>query len=467
MHVTDEYLPAAVPGPVFPDNDNTHIKRRNTMTILAVAISILILVLLITWGKINPFLAFLITAIAAGVLLGIPIQDIPASVEKGLGDMLGSLVVIICLGAMFGKLVSESGAAQKITTVLMNLFGEKGITWALMCTGFIVGIPLFYNVGFVLLVPLVFSVVYQYKLPAVYLGIPLLAALSVTHGFLPPHPSPTALVPQFGASMSLTLIYGVIVAIPTMIIAGPLFAKALKRIECTPLATFKPNFMPESELPGGFNSFLTSLLPVLMIAGSSLLPLTAGNNQGLGNLFNFLGNPSIVMLVALALATFSLGLSRGIRIKSIMEMYAGAIKDISVILLIVAGAGALKQVFVDSGVSNDIAKVLTGIDINPLILGWFIATIIRISLGSATVAGLTAAGIVAPVVLTTDVDPNLMVLAIGAGSLMFSHVNDSGFWMYKEYFNLSLKDTIKSWSLMETIVGVVGIIGVLILDRFV
>jgi Gnt-I system high-affinity gluconate transporter len=437
------------------------------MTILAVAVSILILVLLITRGKVNPFLAFLITSIAGGILLGIPIQDIPASIEKGLGDMLGSLVIIICLGAMFGKLVSESGAAQKITTVLMNLFGEKGITWALMCTGFIVGIPLFYNVGFVLLVPLVFSVVYQYKLPAVYLGIPLLAALSVTHGFLPPHPSPTALVPQFGASMSLTLIYGFIVAVPTMIIAGPLFARFLKRIECKPLTTFKPNFMPESELPGAFNSFFTSLLPVIMIAGSALLPMLAGDNQGLANLFGFLGNPPVVMLAALVLATFSLGLSRGIHIKSIMEMYTGAIKDISVILLIVAGAGALKQVFVDSGVSDDIAEVLTGIDINPLILGWFIATIIRISLGSATVAGLTAAGIVAPLVLTTDVDPNLMVLAIGAGSLMFSHVNDSGFWLYKEYFNLSLIDTVKSWSLMETIVGVVGLIGVLILDLYV
>lgn len=437
------------------------------MAILAVAFSILILVLLITWGKVNPFLAFLITAIIGGILLGIPIQDVPSSLEKGISGMLGSLAIIICLGAMFGKLVSESGAAQKITGVLMGLFGEKGITWALMFTGFIVGIPLFYNVGFVLLVPFVFSLVYRYKLPPVFLGIPLLAALSVTHGFLPPHPSPTALVPQFGASMSLTLIYGAIVALPTMIIAGPLFAKALKRIECKPLETFKPNLMSEDELPGGFNSFLTSLLPVLMIAGSSLLPVLAGENTGLANFFKFVGDPTIVMLIALILATFTLGLSRGISMMKIMEMYAGAIKDISVILLIVAGAGALKQVFVDSGVSNDIARVLTGIDINPLILGWLIATIIRISLGSATVAGLTAAGIVAPLVMTTNVNPNLMVLAVGAGSLMFSHVNDSGFWMYKEYFNLGIKDTIRSWSLMETIVGVAGIIGVLILDIFV
>lgn len=437
------------------------------MELLAVAVTILVLVLLITWCKVNPFLAFLVTAITGGLLLGVPVQDIPRSLERGIGGLLGSLVIIICLGAMFGKLVSESGAAQKITTVLMNFFGEKGITWALMCTGFIVGIPLFYNVGFVLLVPLVFSLVYQYKLPAVYLGIPLLAALSVTHGFLPPHPSPTALVPQFGASMSITLIYGIIIAIPTMIIAGPIFAKALKGIHCEPLATFKPNLMPEEELPGGFNSFLTSLLPVIMIAGSSLLPLIAGADSRFTNFFSFLGNPSIVMIIALAIATWSIGLSRGIKITRIMGMYADAVKDISVILLIVAGAGGLKQVFIDSGVSGNIAELLQGIDLNPLFLGWLIATIIRISLGSATVAGLTAAGIIAPLVLTTNVNPNLMVLAIGAGSLMFSHVNDSGFWLFKEYFNLGIKDTIKSWSLMETIVGVVGLLGVLLLDMFV
>ncbi|MDN4502003.1 gluconate:H+ symporter [Alteromonadaceae bacterium BrNp21-10] len=437
------------------------------MAIVSVGIAILILVLLVTWAKLNPFLAFLITSIIAAIMLDVPLETIPKTLEQGIGGLLGSLAVIICLGAMFGKLISESGAAQRISTSLMNLFGDKYITWALMLTGFIVGIPLFYNVGFVLLVPLVFSVVYQTKLPAVYLGIPLLAALSVTHGFLPPHPSPTALVPQFGADLGLTLIYGLIVAIPTMALAGPIFANTLKNIKSEPLETFKPKDMDTADLPSAFNSFATSLLPVVLIAATTALPYIADEGQGNSPFIQFIGNPMVVMILALAIATYTLGLGRGMNISKIMDSYSDAIKDIAVILLIIAGAGALKQVFVVSGVSADIGDALQSLDMNPLILGWLIATIIRICLGSATVAGLTAAGIVAPLVLTTDVNPNLMVLAIGAGSLMCSHVNDSGFWMYKGYFNLSLKDTFRSWSLMETIVGVVGIISVLILDQFV
>jgi len=207
--------------------------------ILAILIfTILVLVLLISWAKVNTLLAFLISSILGAILLGIPVQNIPLSIEKGLGSMLGSLAIIVVLGAMFGKLVSESGAAQKIATVLMRLSGKKYIAWALMLTGFLVGIPLFYNVGFVLLVPLIFSVAHQYKLPAVYVGISLLAALSVTHGYLPPHPSPSALVPMLGANMGKTLMYGLIVAIPSMIIAGPLFAKTLRKIPSHPLETF-------------------------------------------------------------------------------------------------------------------------------------------------------------------------------------------------------------------------------------
>uniref|UniRef100_UPI003F694BA1 gluconate:H+ symporter n=1 Tax=Neptunicella sp. TaxID=2125986 RepID=UPI003F694BA1 len=386
------------------------------MAIISVSVAILLLVLLITWAKLHPFLAFLITSIVAAILLGIPLQSIPATLEKGIGGLLGSLAVIICLGAMFGKLVSESGAAQQISSSLMKLCGDKYITWALMLTGFIVGIPLFYNVGFVLLIPLVFSVVYQTKLPAVYLGIPLLAALSVTHGFLPPHPSPTALVPQFGANLGLTLIYGLIVAIPTMALAGPIFAKTLKNIDSQPLATFKPKAIADEQLPSAFNSFATSLLPVVLIAATTALPYLAGDDKNSSALVSFIGNPMVVMILALGIATYTLGTSQGMKISHIMDSYSDAIKDIAVILLIIAGAGALKQVFVTSGVSNDIGDALQSIDLNPLLLGWLIATIIRICLGSATVAGLTAAGIVAPLVLSTDVDPNLMVLAIGAGS---------------------------------------------------
>jgi gluconate transporter len=438
------------------------------MSIIAVIFCLALLILLIAYWHFNPFIAFLISAIIGGVLLGIPLDKIPQSIEKGIGSMLGSLVAIICLGAMFGRLIAESGAAQKITSVLIALCGEKYITWALMLTGFIVGIPLFYNVGFVLLVPLVFSVAYQTKLPAVYLGIPLLAALSVTHGFLPPHPSPTAMVPQFNASFGVTLIYGLIIAIPTMALAGPIFSRLLKSIHCEPLAIFTPSLIAEEKLPSTFDSFFIASLPVLMLSLATLLPLVAGDASNFSNFILLLGNPMIVMLIALAIASYRLGLKRGTSIKHLMESYTVAIKDITLILLIIAGAGALKQIFVDSGVSNQIADALKNIPFNPLLLGWLIAFIIRVCLGSATVAGLTAAGIMAPLVLATpSINPNLMVLAIGAGSLMCSHVNDSGFWMYKEYFNLSLRDTFKSWTAMETIVGLAGLFGVLLLDLVV
>lgn len=437
------------------------------MTILAVVFCVLVLILLITWGKVNPFLAFLIVSILAGILLGIPLGDISQSLKTGIGGMLGSLAIIICLGAMFGKIISDSGAAKKISEVLMKSFGEKYIQWALLITGFIVGIPLFYNVGFVLLVPLIFSVVYQYKLPAVYIGIPMLAALSVTHGFLPPHPSPTALVDLFGANLSTTLIYGFIVAIPCMVIAGPFFARTLKGIESYPLETFIPKEIATEDLPSGINCFVTALLPVFLLAGSSVLPYLSTGNSTLDGLFAFLADPIAVMLISLLIATYTLGIHQKVKMKSIMDGYADSVKDVAMILLIVAGAGALKQIFIDSGVSSDIADLLGGWDINPLILGFIMATIIRVSLGSATVAGLTTAGIIAPLIATTGANPNLMVLAIGAGSLMFSHVNDAGFWMYKEYFNLSLKDTFKSWTIMETIVGLVGIAMVLLLDAFV
>lgn len=308
---------------------------------------------------------------------------------------------------------------------------------------------------------------YQSKLPAVHLGIPLLAALSVTHGFLPPHPSPTAMVPMFNAQLSTTLIYGLIVAIPTMIVAGPVFAGLLKNIKSTPLQIFTPKNIPASQLPSAFNAFATALLPVALIAGTSFLPSYAEKGSSLHAALTLCSNPSLIMLFSLGVATYTLGIRRKAKMTALMEQYADAIKDISIIMLIVAGAGALKQIFVASGVSAQIGELMTGAALNPLLLGWFIATAIRICLGSATVAGLTAAGIMAPVIPLMDADPNLMILAIGAGSLMCSHVNDSGFWMFKEYFNLSIKDTIKSWSLMETIVGTVGITAVLTLDLFV
>lgn len=437
------------------------------MTLLIVLFAIIGLVVLITVFKLNPFLSFLLVSIVAGISLGLPLGVVVKSVEKGMGDLIGSILIIITLGAMLGKLVAESGAAQRIASAMMQTFGTRYIQWALVVTGFIIGIPLFYGIGFILMVPLIFSVVYQYKLPAVYIGLPMLAALSVTHGFLPPHPSPTALVTQFGGSMGMSLVYGLLIAIPAIVIAGPLFAKTLKGIDSKPLETFKPNELPADKLPGSFNSFLSALLPIILLMLTTALPFFVKGNQPLESGIAFMGGASVVMIVSLAVATYTLGLKQGKSMKFLMNIYTEAVKDVAMILLVIAGAGALKQVLTDSGVSQEIAASLQSWEMNPLILGWLVAAIIRVAVGSATVAGLTAAGIVAPLILQANANPNLMTLSIGAGSLVLSHVNDAGFWLYKEYFNLSLKDTFRSWTVMETLVAVIGLIGVLVLDIIV
>jgi len=433
------------------------------MTIFGVAFAVGLLIVLIAVFRVQPFIAFIVTALIAALVLGLSLEQIPKSIERGIGDMLGPLSIVICLGAMFGKLIADSGAAQRIAEALMRLFGPGRVPLAMAITGFVVGIPLFYNVGFVLMVPLVFSVVYRSKLPAMLVGIPMLSGLSIAHGFLPPHPSPTALVTQFGADMGLTLLYGSLIAIPTLLIAGPLFARSLKGIVAVPSELFKPTTLDESQLPGTFNSFACALLPVFLIGVATALAY-AGFDPETNKLIAFLGNPMIVMLASLFAGSITLGVARGAKLGDLMTGYGHAIRDIAGILLIIAGAGALKQVFVDSGVNTELAALLGNIPIHPLVLGWLVAFAIRIALGSATVAGLTAAGIVAPLIEVSGVNPNMMVLAVGAGSLMCSHVNDSAFWMFKEYFQVSLRDTFRSWTMMETLVGSLGLVFVLILN---
>jgi Gnt-I system high-affinity gluconate transporter len=432
------------------------------MSILIILLCIALLIILITVFKINAFLAFLLVSILTGLLLGINVTEITTHVQKGIGDMLGSLVIVVVCGAMLGKLAADSGAAQRIASGLMDLFGAKYIQWALMITGFIIGIPLFYNVGFVLVVPLIFSVAYKYKFPVVYIGLPMLAALSVTHGFLPPHPSPTALVGAFHADMGTTLFYGIIIAIPTVIVAGPIFSKTLKKINPPLSDTFTAPPKSERELPGLGISIFSALLPVVLLTITTVSLSQLKEPGLLRTLLLFISDPAIVMILSLVVATYTLGLRMKFTMKQVMNIYTEAVKDIAMLLLIMSGAGALKQVLIGSGVSVEIGILLNGIDMHPLLLGWLMTCVIRVCVGSATVAGLTAASLALPL-LGGNVDPNLMVLAVGAGSLMFSHVNDAGFWLFKEYFNLSIKDTIKSWSLMETVVSICGIIGVMII----
>lgn len=433
------------------------------MSFIILVVCIVCLVVLITWAKVNPFLAFLFVSMLAAVLLGIPLPEISKSVNKGIGETLGSLVVVIVLGAMLGKLVAESGAAQRIASVIQKIFGERYLIWAMSLTGFIVGIPLYYNVGFVLLIPIVFSVAYRYKLPLVYIGLPMMASLSVMHGFLPPHPSPIALVMQFNASVLVTFGYGMIIAIPAIILAGPLFATTLKKISSTNTLSLVIE-KNEEELPGIVNSLLSSLLPVLIIGAATIFSGLGEVNSLLNRVLNFLSEPNVAMSLTILIATYTLGIRTGKSLTQIMKVYSDAVKDIAMILLIIGSAGILKQIFVDSGVSKEIASVLRSLTLPPLLLAWIVTAVLRLALGSATIAGLTAAGIVYPLTLQNDVDPNLMVLAIGAGSLFCSHVNDTAFWLFKEYFGLSMKDTFRSWTVMETLVSIIGLVGVLILD---
>ena len=436
------------------------------MPLVVISLGILFLFLLILVVRLNAFIAFILVGLTIGVAQGMELNTVVQSIEKGIGNTLGFLVMILGLGAMLGKLVAESGAAQKITNGLIQLFGVKNTRSAVMLTGFIVGITLFYSVGFVILVPLVFTVAAATGISLISIALPMLAALSVTHGFLPPHPAPSALAVMFGADIGKTLIYGILVAIPAILISGPILTRLIPKVKAEPLKEFMTTkVFTEAELPSFFNSVATALLPVVLIAFSTLILSLTSLNGLVRSVFEFIGNPVIALLITVLVGTYTLGIARGMKMDAVMKVYTKAVSGITMVLLIIAGAGALKQILIDSGVSDYLGNLLQISSLSPLLIGWSIATLIRFSVGSATVAGLTTAGIVLPLVQSTGVSPELMVLAIGSGSLMLSHVNDSGFWLFKEYFNLNIKDTLTTWTLMETSIGISGLFGVLILDQ--
>ena len=438
------------------------------MPLLIVIFGIVLLFLLIAKFKLNAFISFIIVSLVVGVAEGMEFLKVLASIEDGIGKTLGSLIMILGFGAMLGKLVADSGAAQRITTKLVDKFGKKNIQWAVVLTGFIVGIPMFYTVGFVILIPLVFTVAATTGLPLIYVGLPMLASLSVTHGYLPPHPAPTGIAVMFDADIGKTLLYGIVVAIPAIVVAGPLFSRTIKNIKATPLKEFvNPKVLKDDEMPSTATSILTALLPVILIGIASLVNVLLPEESIITKITSIIGNPVIAMLLSVLVAVYTLGLKRGRTMKEVMDSVSHAVAGITMVLLIIAGAGGLKEVLIDSGVSEYIGDLLKDSTISPLILAWLIATVIRVCVGSATVAGLTAAGIALPLLSSSGVSPELMVLAIGSGSLMLSHVNDGGFWLYKEYFNLSVKDTLRTWTVMETTVGVMGLLGVLVLDIFI
>ncbi len=437
------------------------------MMILIVVVVLALLIVLITVVKMHPFIAFLIASIAAAFLLQLSPDVIGKTIEKGVGSILGPVFTVIVLGSMLGKIIASSGAAQRISESLVSLFGTSKIAWALALTGFIVGIPLFYNVGLILLLPLIYSLGQRYQIPLIYMACAICSSLSVTHGFLPPHPSPTAIVPLMHADMGKTLIFGLIASIPVIVVAGPMFAKSVRHIPASPLKSLQVKIFEERDLPSTGLSFFTALLPVVLLTLGTWLNSAVANTSRYYPYTGMIKDANIVMLICLLVAYYFLGMKRGRSLKELMAEGIDASKDVFSILMIIAGAGVLKEVFTTAGISDKIGEIVKHSTLSPLIMGWFIAAVIRLSLGSATVAGLTAAGLIAPGIDPNVVNPNLMVIAIGAGSLMFSHVNDTGFWMFKEYFNLSVKDTIRSWSLMEAVVSFVGIGVVLLLSLVV
>jgi GntP family gluconate:H+ symporter len=380
---------------------------------------------------------------------------------------------------MLGRLVSDSGGAYMIANTLIKRFGKARLQIAVMIASFILGIALFFEVGMVLLVPIVFAIAVEAGVPILYLGIPMAAALSVTHGFLPPHPAPVAIAQVLGANDGRVLLFGFIIAIIAAYIAGPLFSKLARKYapeafnrrgNLSSIGEVK-QFTPE-ESPSFGLSVLTALFPVLLLAIATIYKMavnggaTPKNPSLLDSIIEFIGSPSIAMLISLFFAMWSMGWARKRTTAQIMESLENAVKSIAMLLLVIGGGGAFKQVLIDGGVGKEVAKIFLGSSMSPLLLGWLIAVVLRIALGSATVASLTAAGIVAPLMAASGVDPALMVLAIGAGSLAASHVNDAGFWMFREYFDLTIKQTLQTWTVLESIISVVGIALVMVMNLF-
>ncbi|MDN5387001.1 MULTISPECIES: GntP family permease [Bacillus] len=448
------------------------------MPLLIVAIGIVALLLLIMGLKLNTFVSLIIVSFGVALALGMPLDDIVKTIEEGLGGTLGHIALIFGLGAMLGKLIADSGGAQRIAMTLVNKFGEKNIQWAVVIASFIIGVALFFEVGLVLLIPIVFAISRELKISILYLGIPMTAALSVTHGFLPPHPGPTAIAGELGANIGEVLLYGIIVAIPTVLLAGPLFTKLAKKIvpqsfeKMGSIASLgeQKTFKLE-ETPAFGISVFTAMLPVIIMSISTVITLiqeTVGlADNSLLAAVRLIGNASTSMVISLLVAIYTMGISRKIPIKQVMDSCSTAITQIGMMLLIIGGGGAFKQVLINGGVGDYVAELFKGTAMSPILLAWVIAAILRISLGSATVAALSTTGLVLPMLGQSDVNLALVVLATGAGSVIASHVNDAGFWMFKEYFGLSMKETFATWTLLETIIAVAGLGFTLLLSLFV
>jgi len=424
-----------------------------------ICVAIVLLVLFISVLKLQPFISFLLVSLGLGLASGLTTGDTIVAIQKGIGGTLGSIIPIIILGAMIGKMVAKSQATTVIADWLVDALGQKNLPFAFMIIGFIVGLPLFYSVAFLLMAPLVLSTAHRHNLPVVYLGIPMLASLSITQGFLPPHPAPYYLVTHLpGADMGITLGLGIVISIPAMLASGWLFGKTLKNIPASPMSFVEPP--TAAKAPSLNSSLFVLLLPVGLIAMQSFA-------KNLHNPFlEFVGEPIVALLISLGAALYLLGFNRGISWSEMQGWLLESIKDISPLMLTFGGAGAFKEILQAMKVGDEILKLTQQSTLDPLIIAWMIAGVLRIVTGSSTVAGITTAGLILPILSASGTNPNLMALSIGAGSMVLSHVNDAGFWLYKEYFGVSIKDSLRSWTIMETILAVVGLLGVLVLQNY-
>jgi Gnt-I system high-affinity gluconate transporter len=428
-------------------------------------VGIVVLFVLIVRLRINSFLSLFFVSLAIGIAEGLPLNKVLQSIESGVGGTLGHLAIVVTLGAVLGTWMVDSGGAQRIAQVLIGMVGRKYLRWAVCLSGFIIGIALFYEVGFVLLIPLVFTIAIGARISVLEVGIPMAAALSVTHCFLPPHPGPTAIAVIYGADIGRTLLYGIAIGIPATIVAGPLFLRFTKNIRPQPsehLVTTK--VFTDAEMPSFVTSIMTALTPVVLMAVASIASLTMPAGSTVRAIFEFIGNPDMALFVAVCVAFYTFGTARRIPTPELMSGVQKAAASVAMILLVIAGGGALKQVLIDSGVGKYIQALMVGSTVSPYILAWLTAGLLRIAVGSATVSALTTGGMMLPLIASTGVSPELMVLATGAGSVIAGPPNDPGFWMFKEFFNLSVKETVKTWSVLETVISLIGIGGVLAID---
>jgi gluconate:H+ symporter, GntP family len=431
------------------------------LLVLALA-AILALILLIARFKINPFIALMTISLVLAGASGMPLQAIVKSFENGVGGILGHIAIIVALGTMIGKMMAESGGADCIAQTMVRVFGEKRVPWAMVIIGLIVGLPVFFEVGFVLLVPIAFNVARRTGTSLIMIGLPMVTGLSVVHGLVPPHPAAMLAVTIYNADIGRTIFYAMLIGIPTAIIAGPLYAKVIApRIhldEYNPIAEQFLEENPRTDLPSFGITVGTILLPIVLMLIGSWADILSTPYTKLNEVLHMLGGADMALLIATIVSFFTLGTMRGFSRQAILKFTNECLAPTATITLLVGAGGGLGRILQDSGTSQAIVDLALRAHISILFSAWLVAALVRLATGSATVAMSMAAAIIAPIAIHTGVRPELLTIATGAGSLIFSHVNDGGFWLVKEYFNMSVAQTIKSWSICETIISVVALV---------